>query len=173
LLAFFLRFVPKIGPFKALDFKIPTVQTENMYVTSVDKTVENYTELLHEAGEGDLKLTNTDFDTGRLAHAGEYPLTDKTYAHWLDQLAKRNFDQVTSEVRTNILDFYADLNAPVATKKKPKDWQKTMEELEKLKSLSITDKPNTKQTGEVDRFEDLLTPGNRALTPADTVNISQ
>src|SRR6195256_5923706 len=56
LLAFFLRFVPKIGPFKALDFKIPTVQTENMYVTSVDKTVEDYTELLHEVGEGDLKL---------------------------------------------------------------------------------------------------------------------
>jgi hypothetical protein len=146
LLAFFLRFVPKIGPFKALDFKIPTVQTESMYVTSVDKTVENYTQLLHEAGAEDLKLTNTDFDTGRLTHAGEYPLTDKTYAHLLDQLAKHNFEQVTPELRDNLLAFYADPNAPVATKKKPKDWQRTMDELERLKSLSITAKPNTPET---------------------------
>ena len=48
LLAFFLRFVPKIGPFKALDFKIPTQKTEDLYIASVDKTVENYTKLLQE-----------------------------------------------------------------------------------------------------------------------------
>jgi zinc dependent phospholipase C len=173
LLAFFLKFMPKIGPFKALDFKIPTVQTENMYVTSVDKTVENYTQLLHEAGEGDLKLTNTDFDTGRLAHAGEYPLTDKTYAHLLDQLAQHNFDQITPELRENILAFYADLNGPVETKRNPKEWQKTLDELEKLKSLSVTGKPNSKQTSEVERLEDLLNPESAGLTPADTVNISQ
>jgi hypothetical protein len=117
-----------------------------MYVTSVDKTVENYTQLLHEAGAGDLKLTNTDFDTGRLTHAGEYPLTDKTYAHLLDQLARHNFDQVTPELRDNLLAFYADPNAPVATKKKPKDWQRTIDELERLKSLSTTEKPNTPET---------------------------
>jgi len=155
LLAFFLKFVPKIGPFKALDFKIPTVQTESMYVASVDKTVENYTQLLHEAGAGDLKLTNTDFDTGRLAHAGEYPLTDKTYAQLLDQLAKHNFDQVTPELRDNILAFYADPNAPVATKKKPKDWQKTMDELERLRSLPSTEKPNTQETSGLDRCDEL------------------
>jgi len=143
LLAFFLKFVPKVGPFKALDFKIPTVQTESMYVTSVDKTVENYTQLLHEAGAGDLKLTNTDFDTGRLTHAGEYPLTDKTYAHWLDQLAKHNFDQITPELRADILAFYIDPSAPVATKKKPKDWQKTLDELERLKSLPQPQKAAT------------------------------
>jgi len=101
---------------------------------------------LHEAGAEDLKLTNTDFDTGRLTHAGEYPLTDKTYAHLLDQLAEHNFDQVTPELRDNLLAFYADPNAPVATKKKPKDWQRTMDELERLKSLSITAKPNTPET---------------------------
>jgi hypothetical protein len=126
-----------------------------MYVTSVDKTVENYTQLLHEAGAGDLKLTNTDFDTGRLTHAGEYPLTDKTYAHLLDQLARHNFDQVTPELRDNLLAFYADPNAPVATKKKPKDWQKTMDELERLKSLSITEKLKTQATGRLDSSDKL------------------
>jgi hypothetical protein len=45
-LAFFLRFVPKVGPFKALDFKIPTKQTEDLYIASVDRSMENYIKLV-------------------------------------------------------------------------------------------------------------------------------
>jgi hypothetical protein len=137
-LAFFLRFVPKIGPFKALDFKIPTKQTEDLYIASVDRTVENYTKLLHEAAEGKVQLANTDFDTGHDTRAGEYVLTDKAYAHLLDQLAGHNFDQITPELRTDILSFYSDPNAPIATKKKPEDWKKTADELEKLRALPDT-----------------------------------
>src|SRR6202046_2832298 len=102
-LAFILRFMPKIGPFKALAFKIPTQKTEDLYIASVDKTVEDYTKLLQETGAGDLQLTNTDFDTGHDTRAGEYGLTDSTYAHLLDQLAQHNFDKITSELRANIL----------------------------------------------------------------------
>src|SRR6201988_2726688 len=60
-LAFFLKLVPKVGPFKALNFKIPTRQTEDLYIASVDHTVENYKGLLAEAGEDKLHLANTDF----------------------------------------------------------------------------------------------------------------
>lgn len=134
-LAFFLRFVPKIGPFKALDFKIPTHQTEDLYIASVDKTVENYTKLLHETAEGNLTLTNTDFDTGHDTRAGEYKLSDNAYAHLLDQLAARNFEQITPELRANILAFYSDPNAPLATKKNKAAWQKTEDELNKLRAL--------------------------------------
>ncbi len=35
-LAFFLKFVPKVGPFKAVDFKIPTQKTEDLYIASVE-----------------------------------------------------------------------------------------------------------------------------------------
>ena len=135
LLAFFLRFVPKIGPFKALDFKIPTQKSEDLYIASVDKTVEDYTKLLHETAAGDLHLSNTDFDTGHDTRAGEYGLTDKAYAHLLDQLASHNFEQISPELRANILEFYGDPNAPLATKKKPADWQKTQDELAKLRAL--------------------------------------
>jgi Zinc dependent phospholipase C len=135
LLAFFLNFMPKIGPFKALDFKIPTKQTEDLYITSVDKTIEDYTKLLHQVGAGNLQLPNTDFDTGHDTRAGEYGLTDNAYAHLLDQLAGHNFDQISPELRTNILTFYADPNAPLATKKKPADWKKAEDELEKLRAL--------------------------------------
>ena len=135
LLAFFLRFVPKVGPFKALDFKIPTRTTEDLYIASVDLTVENYKKLLTETSAGKLQLTNTDFDTGRPTHAGEYALTDKAYAHLLDQLAGHNFDKITAELRNNILAFYSDPAAPIATKKKNKAWEKTQAELEKLRAL--------------------------------------
>jgi hypothetical protein len=135
LLAFFLRFMPKIGPFKALDFKIPTQKTEDLYIASVDKTVQDYTKLLHETSAGDLQLANTDFDTGHDTRAGEYGLTDSTYARLLDELAQHNFDKITPELRANILAFYGDLSAPIATKKKPAAWQKTQDELEKLRAL--------------------------------------
>jgi hypothetical protein len=135
LLGFFLRFVPKIGPFKALDFKIPTQKTEDLYIASVDRTVENYTKLVQETGAGKLQLSNTDFDTGHETRAGEYALTDKAYARLLDQLAGHNFDKVTPGLRDNILAFYSDPNAPIATKKKPDDWKKTQDELEKLRAL--------------------------------------
>ena len=76
-LAFFLKFVPKVGPFKALDFKIPTRKTEDLYIASVNRTLDNYKSVLREVKANDLQLTNTDFDTGRLTHAGEYKLTDQ------------------------------------------------------------------------------------------------
>jgi hypothetical protein len=135
-LAFFLRIVPKVGPFKALAFKVPTQKTEDLYVASVDVTVQDYKKRLQEAGDGTLHLTNKDFDTGHDTRAGEYALTDKTYAQLVDGLAKHNFQKVSPDLRTNILAFYANPIAPIATQKKAKTWQKTQDELAKLRALS-------------------------------------
>jgi hypothetical protein len=134
-LAFVLRFVPKVGPFKALDFKIPTRKTEDLYIASVNHTLDNYKGLLVEVKENKLKLANTDFDTGRTTHAGEYVLTDNAYAHLLDQLAKHNFEQVTPELRENILAFYGDPSAPLATKRNTAAWEKTQDEIQRLKAF--------------------------------------
>jgi hypothetical protein len=133
-LAFFLKFVPKVGPFKALDFKIPTQKTEDLYIASVNHTLDNYRGLLSETKAKQLHLANTDFDTGRMTHAGEYVLTDKSYAHLLDQLAQHNFEQITPGLRENILAFYEDPNAPNATKRNAVAWQKAQGQLEKLKA---------------------------------------
>jgi len=133
-LAFFLKFMPKVGPFKALDFKIPTRQTEDLYIASVNHTLDDYRKLLEEVKKRDLHLTNTDFDTGHATRAGEYPLTDKAYAHLLDRLAHDNFQQITPELRENILAFYRDDNAPIATKKKPQAWERIEEQLQRLRS---------------------------------------
>lgn len=145
-LAFFLKFVPKVGPFKALDFKIPTRKTEDLYIASVNRTLDNYKVLLAEVGTNKLQLANTDFDTGKMTHTGEYVLTDNSYAHLLDQLAQQNFEHVTPELQQNILAFYSDPNAPNATKKKSAAWQKTQDEVAKLKAFVPSETPAIQPT---------------------------
>ena len=145
-LAFFLKFVPKVGPFKALDFKIPTRKTEDLYIASVNHTLDNYKVLLADVGTNKLQLANTDFDTGKMTHAGEYVLTDNAYAHLLDQLAQQNFEHVDPGLRQNILDFYSDPNAPIATKKKSAAWQKTQDEVAKLKAFVPSETPSIQQS---------------------------
>src|SRR5579863_10739001 len=149
ILAFFLRFMPKVGPFKALDFKIPTQKTEDLYIASVDHTIENYKGLLAEVQKKDLALTNTDFDTGRMTHAGEYGLTDNAYAHLLDRLAQKNFDQISPELREDILAFYGDPNAPLSTKRNTAAWEKTQGELQRLKAFDPKQAP-TPQISQID-----------------------
>jgi hypothetical protein len=133
ILAFFLRIVPKKGPFSALAFKIPTQQTEDMYIKSVDSTVEEYAALLHDTRVQDLKLPNKDCDTGRDTKAGEYALTDKSYERLLDKLSDKKFEHLTPQLQENILEFYADLNAPIHTKRNKKAWNSTLANIEKLR----------------------------------------
>src|SRR5579864_1923857 len=141
ILAFFLKFVPKIGPFKALDFTIPTRKTEDLYIASVNRTLDNYRTLLVEVRKKEVHLPNTDFDTGRMTHAGEYPLSDEAYARLLDYLVRGDFLGLTPELRENILAYYRDENAPLATKKKAAAWEKTRQELERLKSVTPSEVP--------------------------------
>ncbi len=147
ILAFFLKFVPKVGPFKALDFKIPTRKTEDLYVASVNRTLENYRSLLVEVRKKDLHLPNTDFDTGRMTDAGEYRLSDAAYAQLLDKLAHDDFRELTPALQRNMLAFYRDESAPIATKRKAASWEKTREELKRLRSVTPGESPAIQVTG--------------------------
>ena len=135
MLALLLRIVPKVGPASALSFKIPSTQTEDMYIKSVDRTFDDYRRLLQQVRDGNLNLPDTDCDTGKPTGAAEYPLTDKAYAQLLDDLAQTDFSTASPELRSNILAFYSDPNAPYHTKKNRKQWARTQEELERLKGL--------------------------------------
>jgi hypothetical protein len=134
ILAFFLKIVPKVGPFKAVSFKIPTTKTENMYIVSVNDTVEDYTQLLHQVRGHDLTLRNLDFDTGKESKAGEYTLADKTYEHLVDDLTKKSSNPVPPELQADIAQFFASAKPP-ATKKDAKDWDKLQDDLAKLKQV--------------------------------------
>jgi hypothetical protein len=132
-LAVFLRYVPKIGPFKALAFNNPTPRTEDLYFKSINTTVDQYRLFLEEVRNNSLQLANCDFDSGKATKAAEYSLTDRTYAKLLAQLARRKFDQTTPDLRDDILHFYSDLSVPIETKKDPTRWQTVLVDLDQLK----------------------------------------
>jgi hypothetical protein len=138
MLAIFFRYMPKIGPFKALGFKTPTPQTEDMYFKSINSTVDQYRTFLHAVATDSLQLPNCDFDSGQATKAAEYSLTDDTYAKLLGQLSGRKFDRTTTELRDNILDFYSDLSASIETKKDQEDWKEVLTELDQLKAVMPT-----------------------------------
>ena len=48
ILSTLLRYIPKIGPFKGLAFNNPTPQTEDLYIKSINTTVDRYRALLEE-----------------------------------------------------------------------------------------------------------------------------
>jgi len=131
-----LRYMPKIGPFKALAFNNPTPQTEDLYFKSINTTVDQYRLYLQEVRAGSLELANCDFDTGKETKAAEYSLTDDTYAKLLGQLADRKFDLTSAALRINILGFYADLSLPLETKKDSARWQSVLSSLDQLKLVA-------------------------------------
>ncbi len=131
-----LRYMPRIGPFKALAFNNPTPQTEDLYFKSINTTVDQYRAYLQQERAGPLELANVDFDSGKETKPGEYSLTDETYARLLGQLAERKFDLTSSDLRDNILKFYSDLSLPLETKKDPTRWQSVLSALDQLKLVA-------------------------------------
>jgi len=133
LFSILLRYMPKIGPFKALAFNNPTPQTEDLYFKSINTTVDQYRIYLIQVLTDSLRLANSDFDTGKETIAAEYSLTDETYAKLLGQLAERKFDLTSPDLRDNILTFYSDLSLPLETKKDSARWQSVLTDLDQLK----------------------------------------
>ena len=131
--AFFLRLLPKVGPLSALGFHPPTPAVEQLYMHSFNETLDHYRRLLLAQQQDRLQLPNANFDTGEMTEPGTYRLMDKSYA---ELLGRMNDKQASDALRQNILDFYADLGKPFATKKNSKEWENLLRELETLKATS-------------------------------------
>src|SRR5690348_5372698 len=136
ILSTLLRYVPKIGPFKGLAFNNPTPQTEDLYIKSINTTVDQYRAFLQQVRTDTLVLANCDFDSGQATKAAEYSLTDVTYAKLLARLSDRKFDLTSPELRANILRFYSDLSLPIETKKDGVRWQAVLTELDQLRVVA-------------------------------------
>jgi hypothetical protein len=135
ILSTLLRYMPKIGPFKGLAFNNPTPQTEDLYIKSINTTVDEYRVFLKQVSTDTLVLPNCDFDSGQATKAAEYSLTDDTYAKLLARVSERKFDLMTPELRENILQFYSDLSVPIETKKDQVRWQGVVTALDQLKAV--------------------------------------
>ena len=136
ILSTLLRYMPKVGPFKGLAFNNPTPQTEDLYIKSINTTVDQYKGFLEEVRNDTLALPNCDFDSGQATKAAEYSLTDDTYAKLLAQLLEHKFDRTSPELRENILQFYSDLSVSIDTKKDQARWQGVLTGLDQLKSVA-------------------------------------
>ena len=146
ILSALLRFVPKIGPLKGMGFNNPTPQTEDLYIKSINATTDHYHALLEEVHAGKLVLPNCDLDDGITTKVGEYSLADETYAGLLAKLSADNFDHTSTQLRNNILDFYAGPLPPVEAGVDPARQQAVLTELSQLKSATLSpvtkDKPS-------------------------------
>jgi len=135
-LAFLYKLIPKFGPLKILQFRTPTPQTEQMFEASFNVTLDRYRELLAEAREGRLSLPNNNFDVGESTGPGKYRLNDEAHAELLDKLAASKFAGVTTEVKAELQHFFAEPDAPYATKRNAKAWAKVQSQLQQLNSAA-------------------------------------
>jgi len=114
-LAFLARLIPKFGPLKVLQLKMPTPATEKMFETSFNATLDRYRKLLGQINSGEPDLPNDNFDTGKITGPGQYQMNDETQAKLLDALAKQQFRGASPELRAELLEFFGHPDAPYAT----------------------------------------------------------
>ncbi len=89
-LAFLLRFVPKIGPLRSLSFRPATPETQKLFTDSFVKSLAIYKEKLAEVKRNEKPgLPNTNFDTGEPARPGAYRLADEAAAKLAKALAAK------------------------------------------------------------------------------------
>ena len=100
-----------------LAVKGPTSQTEELYISSINRSLKALRLLMTNYDRIDHYLTNRDLDTGSVVKPGGYPLTDRTYAQLLAALTKKPTHPVPIQLKHDIENFYADPLAPITTKK--------------------------------------------------------
>jgi len=136
-IAFIIRILPKFGVLKVLQLKTPTPETEKMFEASFNATLQRYRQLLKQVGTGQLHLPNDNFDTGGPTGPGKYKLNDETHAKLLDQLAGKNFNGASPEVRAELLEFFGQPDAPYSIKRKGKEWKRVQGEIDQLKKIGL------------------------------------
>jgi len=144
ILSTLLRFVPKVGPFKGLGFNSPTPKTEDLYIKSINTTTDNYRELLRQVRTGKLVLPNCDLDDGDPTRAGEYSLADESYESLLARLSAGNFSRTSTQLRDNILAFYATRSLEDKIAEDPAHRQALQANLSLLKSTELLPAVNLK-----------------------------
>jgi Zinc dependent phospholipase C len=130
IISFVFRIIPKFGPFKALAFRLPPAPATAMFAQSFQDTLNQYRALLMAHRRGTLRLPNENFDLGMPTEPGKYRLADRAYATLVDKLHGK---PISPELRSNILAFYSDLDAPFATKRDRKAWGKLLSQLAEIK----------------------------------------
>jgi hypothetical protein len=86
-------------------------------------------------------LPNRDLDTGRVVQPGGYSLTDSTYAGLLHELTRKPAEPIPPGIKKDILAYYANLDAPITTKKNPQQWAQVQADLVTLRTMPTSAEP--------------------------------
>ena len=129
MLAGVIYVVPKIGPLSILSIKGPTAGTDQLYMESVNRTTATLKSTLAQVQNGSAVFSNRDLDTGLRVKPGGYQLTDTTYAKLLAKITRNPDAGIPLGLKQDIEAYYADPDAPIATKKNPAAWAQVQAEL--------------------------------------------
>ena len=81
-------------------------------------------------------LPNRDLDTGEKVRPGGYRLTDQTYAKLLKALTRQPLQRLPAELKQDVLDYYADPQAPINTKNDRGQWAQVQKQLDVLRGMN-------------------------------------
>lgn len=108
--------VPKIGPFRAMAFKVPTPEAERLFLDSFVRTKERYSQELRGLRSGKIDIANTNFDVGRETRLGSYALADETYDELIEKLQQQQFAGMSAALRADLVrHFGSDARITAAT----------------------------------------------------------
>lgn len=134
LLAILVFLVPKIGAASDLAIKIPNEQTQELYLKSVNHTVDTFRDTLQKALSDSSKtfaLTNVDLDTGHRDLFGEYELADQAYSQLLERLTAKPERSIPGDLKRHMLEFFASAAGP------PQQSDQKSKQLSILKDMTI------------------------------------
>lgn len=120
LLAIVVFIIPKIGAAADLAIKIPTPDTNELYLGSLNHTVDVFNETLRGIAQNAdplPALADLDLDTGRAEKFGDYPLADHAYTDLLAHLVAKPQQTIPRDLKQHILEYYG--NAQQSDKPAP------------------------------------------------------
>lgn len=109
--------LPKIGPFRALAFKVPTPEAEQLFLQSFERTRERYALELGAVRTGRIALANINFDVGEVTPKGQYRLADETYEELIKKLGQRKTGSVSAGLRGDLAGHFGANDPRVAALK--------------------------------------------------------
>jgi hypothetical protein len=111
LLAWVIMILPRIGTLSDLAIKIPTPETQDLYIQSVNHAIAVYAGFLQRLSQ---PVPNCNLDTGEKDRTGADALTDKTYAMLLRKISQDPSRPIAPELKQDILSHYRGASAPLS-----------------------------------------------------------
>lgn len=150
-LAGIIYILPKLGALSCLAIRGPNAKTQEMYVESLNQSIDSLRLALSHFDKIAGYLPNRDLDTGLKIKPGGYRLTDETYARLLADLTSRPKETIPIGLQRDIDNYYADPDAPIATKKNSAKWARIQAQLKVLAAMSTTPDPDPDKDADPDK----------------------